>query len=105
MIVTRDSDYGLTLDNRTYVNDHLRQEFSERISQKRNILLYGKLSDALKHFKRAITPQEAKEEDEIVALVHQKKHAMEIAPDLVIELLGKFDLKDVPESRAADDDE
>ncbi len=50
VIVSRDSDYGATFDNKAYINDHLRQEFSERVSKKRSLLLYSRLSEALKHF-------------------------------------------------------
>lgn len=104
VIVTRDSDYGLTIDNITYVNDHLRHEFSDRVSQRRNILLYSKLSDALKHFKRDVTADEKKEEEEIVTLSHQKRHSVEIDSDFVIELLNKLDLKDISEVRTPPDE-
>ena len=46
VIVSRDSDYGIVYGEKNYVNDDLRQEFSERVSQKRKLLLYQKLSDA-----------------------------------------------------------
>jgi hypothetical protein len=66
VIVTRDADYGLHYENRSYINDHLRQEFSERVSQKRSLLLYSRLSDALKHFSVPVTPKEELAEAEIV---------------------------------------
>src|SRR5439155_3828580 len=66
VIVSRDSDYGVHFDNRAYVNDHLKQEFAERVSKKRKLLLYTKLSDALKHFKVPVTPQEEAAEAELV---------------------------------------
>lgn len=66
VIVSRDSDYGATIDGQCYVNDHLRQEFSERVSQKRSLLLYPRLSDALKLFKVDVTAQEEAAETEIV---------------------------------------
>lgn len=62
VIVSRDSDYGVTYEDTTYINDHLRQEFAERVSKKRKILLYAKLSDALKHFEVKVTEEEEKEE-------------------------------------------
>lgn len=68
VIVSRDADYGMTFENKTYINDHLKQEFSERVSSKRKILLYTKLSDALKHFKLPVT----KAEEEIEADIIQK---------------------------------
>lgn len=66
VIVTRDSDYGITYEGRSYLNDHLRQEFSERVSKKRELLLYGRLSDALKHFAVPVTQKEEIAETEIV---------------------------------------
>ena len=66
VIVTRDSDYGLHFESKAYVNDHLRQEFSERVSKKRKLLLYSRLSDALKHFAVPVTKQEEEAEAELV---------------------------------------
>ena len=68
VIVSRDSDYGVTIDNReSYINDALRQEFSERVSRKRTLLLYSRLSDALKLFDVAVTAQEEASEAELVS--------------------------------------
>jgi len=66
VIVTRDSDYGVVFDGTGYINDHLIQEFGERVRRKRKILLYAKLSEALRHFKVPVTTQEAEEEDRLV---------------------------------------
>jgi hypothetical protein len=67
VIVSRDSDYGVVFDDKAYINDHLRQEFSERVSNRRELLLYTRLSDALKHFKVPVTPTEAEAEEQLVA--------------------------------------
>jgi hypothetical protein len=67
VIVSRDQDYGIEIDNNVYINDHLKQEFSERVSKKRKILLYTKLSDALKHFQVKVTEEEEKVESEVIA--------------------------------------
>jgi hypothetical protein len=66
VIVSRDSDYGAAFDGKVYVNDHLRQEFSERVSKKRKLLLYTRLSEALKHFAIPVTDREVEAESEIV---------------------------------------
>lgn len=66
VIVSRDADYGVVFEDTAYINDHLRQEFSERVSRKRKLLLYTKLSAALKHFKIPVTPQEVQEEEQII---------------------------------------
>jgi hypothetical protein len=65
VLVSRDSDYGLVYESRAYPNDHLLQEFHERVSRKRELLLYTKVSEALDHFKIHVTPAEKKEEEEI----------------------------------------
>jgi hypothetical protein len=66
VIVSRDSDFGTVFDNKVYVNDHLRQEFSDRVSKKRKLLLYTRLSEALKHFAVPVTEKEVQAESEIV---------------------------------------
>lgn len=80
VIVSRDSDYGLLLDGASYINDHLRQEFSERVSNKRDLLLYARLSEALKHFKVPVTDAEAKAEELLVQPVTSSP--LESAKDL-----------------------
>jgi hypothetical protein len=67
VIVTRDSDYGVTVEKKSYINDHLRQEFSERVSRKRSLLLYPLLSDALKLFKVQVSQKEEEAETELVS--------------------------------------
>lgn len=67
VIVSRDADYGALFENQSYVNDHLKQEFAERVSQKRKLLLYARLSDALKHFQVSVTKQEEEVESELIS--------------------------------------
>jgi len=68
VIVSRDQDYGIEFEKTTYLNDHLKQEFSERVSQKRKILLYTRLSEALKHFEIKVTPEEEDVERDVIRL-------------------------------------
>jgi predicted nucleic acid-binding protein len=68
VIVSRDRDYGVTYNKVSYINDHLRQEFSNRVSQTRELLLYSKLSDALKQFTTKVTQEQEKAEAELVAV-------------------------------------
>jgi hypothetical protein len=72
VIVSRDSDYGATFEGRSYINDHLRQEFSERVSQKRKLQLFSRLSDALKLFAVRVSQQEEDAERELVSSVTQR---------------------------------
>jgi PIN domain-containing protein len=76
VIVTRDSDYGLTIDKESYINDALRQEFSERVSRKRALKLYSRLSDALKFFDVKVTEQEEASEAELVS--NARRYALDL---------------------------
>lgn len=63
VIVSRDGDYGASYKDKWYINDWLLQEFKQRVSQKRKILLTGKLSEALKIVHATVTAEmEAAEE-------------------------------------------
>jgi hypothetical protein len=66
VIVSRDADFGITVDNKAYINDHLKQEFSERVSKKRKVILYIRLSEALKHLAIPISKKVEDAEKEIV---------------------------------------
>jgi hypothetical protein len=55
VIVTRDADYGAIYENQSFLNDWLRQEFSERVSKKRKIILTDRLSEGLKIVHAAVT--------------------------------------------------
>jgi PIN domain-containing protein len=84
VIVSRDSDYGVTVDEKSYINDHLRQEFSERVSRKCSLILYSRLSEALKHFAVEVSPQEEAAEKELVSDVAQRSaESVETPPDFV----------------------
>jgi hypothetical protein len=103
VIVSRDSDYGLTFDNKAYINDHLKQEFSERVSQKRALLLYHRLSDALKHFEVPVSQQEVDAETEIVASSPESRAATAARAAGMAELLEQYQLiagANVPEGLA-----
>ena len=75
VIVTRDADYGITADDKSYINDHLRQEFSERVSRKRSLVLYQRMSDALKLFRIQVSPQEEAAENELASDAFAKRIA------------------------------
>lgn len=67
VIVTRDSDYGAIYDGKSYLNDWLKQEFSERVSKKRKIILTDKLSAGLKIVHAAVTKEMEEEEEKFLA--------------------------------------
>jgi len=87
VIVSRDSDFGVTLENKSYVNDHLRQEFSDRVSRKRKLLLYTRLSEALKLFQVEVSAQEEAAEQELVSS-NVAQSVSRTAEDLLRELFA-----------------
>src|SRR6202035_1447324 len=58
VIVSRDFDYGVDFEGKHYLNEHLRQEFSDRVSKKRKVVLCRLLSEALKYFNIPVTAAE-----------------------------------------------
>lgn len=67
VIVTRDTDYGAIYGGKSYLNDWLKQEFSERTSKKRKIILTDKLSAGLKIVHAAVTKEMEEEEEKLLA--------------------------------------
>ncbi|WP_407276388.1 PIN domain-containing protein [Halothiobacillus sp. DCM-1] len=67
VIVTRDTDYGAIYEGKSYLNDWLKQEFAERVSKKRKIILTDKLSQGLKIVHAAVTKEMEAEEDRLLA--------------------------------------
>lgn len=65
IIVIRDTDFGTISESESYLNDWLRQEFKQRISQKRKLILTDKLSKAFQLVKIPVT-KEMIEEEKIV---------------------------------------
>ncbi len=71
VIVSRDSDYGITYGGVSTLNDWLRQEFKERVSQKRSIVLVSRLTEGLKHIEIQVTPAEEQSEQRFVKNLRQ----------------------------------
>lgn len=67
IIVTRDTDYGVSYDRKFFLNDWLRLEFKERISQKRNIILSDRLAQAFKLVAISVSAKAEEEENKLVA--------------------------------------
>jgi len=66
LIVSRDGDFGVSLDKKFYLNDWLSQEFKERVSMKRKAELTPSLSQALKRLNVKVTAAEEREEQSIM---------------------------------------
>ena len=65
-VVSRDGDFGVTLNSKGFINDWLQQEFKQRVNKKRNITLYPLLSQALKEFDIPVTKEEEQEESRVI---------------------------------------
>jgi len=66
IIVTRDSDYGLTHNDNSFLNDWLQIEFKDRISHRRKLILTDKLSTAFKLVKIPVTQAMIEEEENVI---------------------------------------
>ena len=63
VIVTRDNDFGREYGGKGFLNDWLRQEFRQRVSQKRKISLTPRLSDGLQVIHAQVTAEMREEEE------------------------------------------
>ncbi|MHA8088147.1 PIN domain-containing protein [Aquirufa sp. Wall-65K1] len=63
IIVTRDTDFGLRLNKELLLSDWLRQEFKERVSRTRKIIITDKLAKAFELVRIPVT-KEMKDEEE-----------------------------------------
>ncbi|QQS49862.1 MAG: DUF4935 domain-containing protein [Bacteroidota bacterium] len=66
VLVSRDTDFGASFNNESYLNDWLKQEFSERVGKKRKIILTDKLAYAFKLVDIVVTKAMEEEEDQII---------------------------------------
>lgn len=66
LLVSRDSDYGVEKDGKSHINDWLREEFKDRVSQKANITMTPLLSTALKTFQVPVSRAVEKKEQSLI---------------------------------------
>ncbi len=66
IIVSRDGDYGVTYNEKSYINDWLSSEFKERVNKRKTVTLYDSLSSALKELKVRVTQAEEDEERRMI---------------------------------------
>jgi hypothetical protein len=62
ILVTRDTDYGISYEKKYFLNDWLRQEFSERVNRKRKVILTDRLAEAFKLVQIQVSKQAVAEE-------------------------------------------
>ncbi|MEO0684627.1 MAG: PIN domain-containing protein [Cyanobacteria bacterium J06649_11] len=66
IIVSRDQDFGSHYGSESFIDDWLLQEFKERTSRKRKLVLTDKLSTAFRMVEIPVTQEMVNEEEEII---------------------------------------
>ena len=78
IIVSRDADYGLSLEGKGYANNWLAEEIKERTNKLRELIMVDRLSEALKLLSIPVTSEEITSERAIM-------HASSVTRESVIE--------------------
>lgn len=76
IIVSRDADYGSQYEDKTILNDWLSQEFKERTSRRRKIVLTDRLTQAFKMIAIPVTEAQEKEESDVLSSRFRLYHAL-----------------------------
>jgi RNA polymerase-interacting CarD/CdnL/TRCF family regulator len=66
IIVSRDGDYGVLYNEKSYINDWLSTEFKERVNMRRSVMLHDSLSSALKDLRVRVSKAEEDEERRMI---------------------------------------
>jgi hypothetical protein len=90
IIVTRDTDFGTIFNNKSYLNDWLRQEFSERVGRKRRIILTDKLSHAFKLVDIPVTKAMEEEENKLIEFEKITEQKDKFTSDDIVEKMRKI---------------
>lgn len=97
VIVSRDSDYGVTFGGGPILNDWLEQEFHKRVSKKRKIVLTNRLSEGLKAADIGVTETEINAEEDFL----ESQESYDDLSDLAANVHTKYaDI--VPQSKLAE---
>lgn len=95
VIVSRDTDYGIVVDGEAYLNDWLLQEFKQRISARRKIVLTTRLTEAFKHAGIRVSNNEVKQEEKLIRSVIAQPKTTEIRREdlgkLILHFIDKYD--------------
>lgn len=103
VIVSRDTDYGEHYKSDSILNDWLLQEFKERISHRRSIILTRSLSEALKLAAISVSEEEEKSEEKLLEARYRISDLGDLDLDRLIVLrndilhrLTSIDTKTIP---------
>lgn len=92
ILVTRDTDFGASYDNESYLNDWLQQEFKQRVSRNRKIILTDRLMTAFKLVQIPVTAEMVEEEEKILTSTYEMNSAK--IKEALRELSEKIDFND-----------
>jgi len=94
IIVTRDTDFGAIYEGDSYLNDWLTQEFKERISRRRKLILTDKLSVAFKLIDVPVTKEMIEEEEKVIDLSFLN-YQMRTAQDAIKRINESIQMTDI----------
>lgn len=80
ILVSRDTDYGSVFNDSPVLNDWLRHEFSERVSNKRKLVLTGRLTEAFKLLAIPVTEKEVAQETALIEQSSAAKRPVALPP-------------------------
>lgn len=78
ILVTRDTDFGTIYESESYLNDWLCQEFKQRVTQKRKLILTDKLSTAFQFVKISVTKEMIEEEKNVINISLNKNSLFDL---------------------------
>ena len=90
IIVSRDTDYGIVVDGKAYLNDWLSQEFRQRVSRKRRVILTTRLTEAFNVAGICVTKREVAQEEKLVRNIFEAPKVSEIREEDVRFFLNTF---------------
>ena len=99
VIVSRDSDYGIMYNGQAMLNDALQQEFRERVSSKRKLILTDKLTEAFKQASISVSKKEEKQELDLIEEIAVEENSRRARRELALQLALREMEKQIRKSR------
>lgn len=76
VVVSRDSDYGVSFDGSVIINDWLMHEFKERVGRRRTVRLTDRLTEGLKLADIRVSKSEERAEDALLKQIRTAQAAL-----------------------------
>ncbi len=91
IIVSRDSDYGYRYGKEPIINDWLLQEFKDRVSRKKKVILTNRLTHAFEIAKVTIKPREVSDENKLINEMTDINKASASLSQILMQRLASID--------------